>query len=73
MSNWVLNFGLVFETCCAAFLLYFPYSYVLGFYPLAPEWWLPALPYTLLIFLGDEVSSCPTSCPSLALRSAATS
>ena len=72
MSNWVLNLGLVFETCCAAFLLYFPWSYVLGFYPLAPEWWLPALPYTLLIFVGDEVSSCPSSCPTLALRSAAT-
>ena len=55
MSNWVLNCGLVFETCCAAFLLYFPWSYVLGFYPLAPEWWLAALPYTLLIFLGDEL------------------
>ena len=55
MNNWVLNFGLVFETCCAAFLIYFPYSYLLGFHPLAPEWWIPALPFTALIFLGDEV------------------
>ena len=38
MTNWVLNFGLVFETACAAFLLYFPFSYYIGFYPIAPEW-----------------------------------
>ena len=56
MKNWVMNFGLVFETCCAAFLLYFPFSYVLGFYPVAPEWWIPALPFSLLIWTGDEVS-----------------
>ena len=54
MTNWVLNFGLVFETLCAVALIYFPYSYVVGFYPVAPEWWIPALPFSLLIFVGDE-------------------
>jgi len=54
MNNWVLNFGLVFETACAAFLIYFPYSFVVGFYPVAPEWWIPALPFSLLIWVGDE-------------------
>ena len=38
MTNWVLNFGLVFETACAAFLLYFPYSCTISFYPFASEW-----------------------------------
>ena len=55
MANWMLNFGLVFETCCAAFIIYFPYSYFINFYPLAPEWWIPALPFSLLIWVVDEV------------------
>ena len=59
MANWVLNFGLVFETCCAAFIIYFPYSYFINFYPLAPEWWIPALPFTLLIWVVDEVAPPP--------------
>jgi len=54
MANWMLNFGLVFETCCAAFIIYFPYSYFINFYPLAPEWWIPALPFSLLIWVVDE-------------------
>ena len=54
MTNWVLNFGLVFETACAAFLLYFPYSYFIGFYPIAPEWWIPALPFSLLIWVSKN-------------------
>lgn len=55
MTNKVLNFGLFFETLCAALILYFPYSYIVNLYPVAPEWWLSALPFTLLIWGSDEV------------------
>ena len=55
MNNKVLNFGLFFETFCAALILYFPYSYIVNLYPVAPEWWLSALPFTLLIWGSDEV------------------
>ena len=56
ITNWVLNFGLVFKTACAAFLLNFLYSYFIGFYPIAPEWWIPALPLSLLIWVSKNFS-----------------
>ena len=55
MTNMVLNFGMVFETFCAVVLIYFPYSYVIGFWPVSPEWWIPALPFSFLIWATDEV------------------
>jgi hypothetical protein len=57
MTNHVLNFGLFFETFCAALILYLPYSYLVNLYPVAPEWWLSALPFSLLIWGSDEVTS----------------
>jgi len=55
MKNWVLNFGILFETCLAAFLSYTPgMDKGLRMYPLKFWWWLPALPYSLLIFVYDE-------------------
>jgi len=55
MSNWVLNFGLVFETCLAAALSYIPgMEKGLRMYPLKFTWWLPAIPFSLLIFFYDE-------------------
>ncbi|CAK9303887.1 unnamed protein product [Gordionus sp. m RMFG-2023] len=55
MGNWVLNFGLVFETCIAAGLCYIPGTDVwLRMYPLKFIWWLPGLPFSLLIFVYDE-------------------
>ncbi|XP_018024195.1 sodium/potassium-transporting ATPase subunit alpha isoform X1 [Hyalella azteca] len=56
MKNWVLNFGLVFETTLAAFLSYTPgMDKGLRMYPLKIYWWLPAVPFSLLIFVYDEI------------------
>jgi sodium/potassium-transporting ATPase subunit alpha len=55
MRNHVLNFGLLFETCLAAFLSYCPgMPILLRLYPLKFSWWFPALPFSLLIFFYDE-------------------
>lgn len=56
MTNWFLNFGLVFETCLAAFLSYTPgMSNGLRMYPLAWQWWFPAMPFSLVIWIYDEI------------------
>merc|ERR1719412_2775141 len=56
MSNWVMNFGLCFETCLAAVLSYTPgMDKGLKMYPLKLNWWFPAVPFSLLIFVFDEV------------------
>merc|ERR1712073_163367 len=56
MRNGMMNFGLVFETLLAAFLSYTPgMDKGLRMYPLAFTWWLPALPFSLLIFVYDEI------------------
>ncbi|KAK0411734.1 hypothetical protein QR680_005814 [Steinernema hermaphroditum] len=55
MSNWTLNFGLVFETILAAFLCYCPgLDNGLRMYGLRFSWWFPALPFSVLIFIYDE-------------------
>ena len=55
MNNWFLNFGIVFETCLAAFLSYTPgMDKGLRMYPLKFNWWLPAIPFSLLILCYDE-------------------
>merc|ERR1719297_703234 len=55
MKNWFMNFGLVFETVLAAFLSYTPgMDKGLRMYPLKFNWWLPAMPFSLLIFIYDE-------------------
>ncbi|CAJ0942356.1 unnamed protein product, partial [Mesorhabditis belari] len=55
MSNWTLNFGLVFETCLAAFMCYCPgLDNGLRMYGLRFSWWFPALPFAILIFIYDE-------------------
>ena len=56
MSNWVLNFGIVFETCLAIVLSYTPgMDKGLRMYPLKLNWWFPALPFSILIFVYDEI------------------
>ena len=56
MTNWVLNFGLIFETCLAAFLSYTPgMDKGLKMYPLKINWWFPGIPFSILIFVFDEV------------------
>ena len=55
MSNWTLNFGLLFETALAAFLCYCPgLDNGLRMYGLRFSWWFPALPFSILIFIYDE-------------------
>ncbi|KAG7315662.1 hypothetical protein KOW79_020528 [Hemibagrus wyckioides] len=56
MKNKVLNFGLMEETALAAFLSYCPgMDVAVRMYPLKPWWWLCPVPYSLLIFIYDEV------------------
>merc|ERR1712051_961331 len=56
MSNWMMNFGLVFETALAAFLSYTPgMDKGLKMYPLKINWWFPAIPFSILIFIFDEI------------------
>ncbi|XP_027194628.2 sodium/potassium-transporting ATPase subunit alpha-B-like [Dermatophagoides pteronyssinus] len=56
MNNWALNFGLLFETVLAAFLSYCPgMPILLRLYPLKFAWWLPAFPFSILIFVYDEI------------------
>merc|ERR1711936_1334302 len=56
MKNWIMNFGLIFETVLAAFLSYTPgMDKGLRMYPLKPTWWLPAIPFSVLIFCYDEI------------------
>jgi len=55
MSNWVMNFGLFFETALACVLSYTPgMDKGLRMYPLKFWWWLPALPFSVLIWVYDE-------------------
>jgi sodium/potassium-transporting ATPase subunit alpha len=55
MKNMFMNFGLCFETALAAFLSYTPgMDKGLRMYPLKFNWWLPALPFSLLILVYDE-------------------
>merc|ERR1712001_22340 len=55
MKNWIMNFGLLFETLLACFLSYTPgMDKGLRMYPLKINWWLPAIPFSLLIFCYDE-------------------
>lgn len=56
MTNHMMNFGLVFETCLAAALSYTPgLDRGLNMYPLKFLWWLPALPFSILILIYDEI------------------
>ena len=55
MNNWILNFGIFFETALAAFLSYTPgMDKGLRMYPLKIWWWLPAIPFSVVIFVYDE-------------------
>merc|ERR1712242_174686 len=55
MRNGMLNFGIFFETALAAFLSYTPgMDKGLRMYPLKINWWIPAIPFSILIFCYDE-------------------
>lgn len=56
MKNKVLIFGLCFETVLAALLVYVPpFNLVFGTRPLRFIHWLPAIPFSILIFVYDEL------------------
>merc|ERR1712106_184085 len=56
MKNWIMNFGMLFETLLAVFLSYTPgMDKGLKMYPLKFSWWLPAIPFSILISVFDEV------------------
>merc|ERR1711878_129127 len=56
MSNWVMNFGLCFETALACILSYTPgMDKGLRMYPLKINWWFPGVPFSALIFTYDEL------------------
>ena len=56
MKNMALNFGLVFETLLAIFLVYCPgLNYALTMHSMKWEWWLLPLPFSVLILVYDEV------------------
>ncbi|XP_014477897.1 PREDICTED: sodium/potassium-transporting ATPase subunit alpha-like [Dinoponera quadriceps] len=55
MGNWVLNLGLLLEIGLACLVSYAPHmDRVLKTYPLKAEWWLPGLPYAILILIYEE-------------------
>jgi len=55
MKNYFMNFGLLFETLVAVILCYTPgMDKVLRMYPLKINWWVPAIPFSILIFCYDE-------------------
>merc|ERR1712137_91430 len=55
MKNHFMNFGLCFETLLAVILCYTPgMDKGLRMYPLKINWWIPAMPFSLLIFIYDE-------------------
>nr|XP_060612624.1 sodium/potassium-transporting ATPase subunit alpha-2-like [Anolis sagrei ordinatus] len=59
MKNEILIFGLIEETTLAVFLSYCPgMEIALRMYPLLPMWWLCPMPFSLLIFVYDEIRKC---------------
>jgi len=55
MTNKVMNFALVFETLLAAFLSYCPgMDTALNMYPIKINWWLPPIPFAIMILCYDE-------------------
>merc|ERR1719167_1002002 len=55
MKNHFMNFGLFFETALACVLSYTPgMDKGLRMYPLKINWWLPAIPFSILIWCYDE-------------------
>lgn len=56
MINSAMNFGIIFETLLAALLCYVPgIGQGLGTRPLRALHWVPAVPFSLVIFLYDEI------------------
>lgn len=55
MGNYYLDFALIFETLLLICLIYIPGTPTgLRLYALSPYYWIPALPYALIIWVFDE-------------------
>lgn len=56
LGNDFMNFGLVFETILGATLIYTaPFNQVFGTRPLHILHWFPGVPWSMLIFIYDEI------------------
>merc|ERR1719464_906192 len=56
MTNTFMNYSLFFETILGAFLVYVPIANtVTGTRPLRFTWWTAGVPFSLMIFIYDEV------------------
>lgn len=56
MTNTFMNYSLFFETILGAFLVYVPVSnQVTGTAPLRFVWWTAGVPFSLMIYIYDEV------------------
>jgi len=56
MTNTFMNYALLFETILGAFLVYVPVANtVTGTRPLRFTWWTAAIPFSLMIYIYDEV------------------
>ena len=63
MSNWQINYALLFETALAIFLVYTPgLDVALKMHPMKPQWWLLPLPFSILIFAYDEARKSIMRC-----------
>jgi len=55
MTNHVLTFSIVFETALACFFSYTPGMINLQMAPVKFLWWLPSIPFAVLLFVLDEI------------------
>ena len=55
MRNVVLSIGLIEETLLAILLCYIPQLNVLGTRPIRFVHWFPAMPFSMLIVIYDEI------------------
>jgi len=56
MTNGFMNYALFFETMLGAFLVYLPLAnIVMGTAPLRFVWWASAIPFSIMIYIYDEV------------------
>jgi sodium/potassium-transporting ATPase subunit alpha len=56
MDNWPLNFAMVFEAGLACLLIYCPgVDEGLNMQQIRFNWWLPGIPFALLMFVYEEV------------------
>jgi len=56
MTNGFMNYALFFETMLGAFLVYLPMAnVVMGTAPLRFVWWTSAVPFSIMIYIYDEL------------------